>query len=144
MEENNHQEQILLELFDEVHDTIHMLRHMAGQIEAPGKELRAFDTSIESTMADIRIQGSGFKKHKVKRDPMSMGRNRLVTLDCEQSPQRVSRFLTRAEVMRNSASEEYVDHDIGLVEFEAVELGKQVGRGFQPRQAESAAVVQYA
>ena len=30
MEDNNHQEQTLLELFDEVHDTIHMLRHMAG------------------------------------------------------------------------------------------------------------------
>jgi len=39
MEENNHQEQILLELFDEVHDTIHMLRHMAGHYLEKAEDL---------------------------------------------------------------------------------------------------------
>ena len=43
MEDNNHQEQTLLELFDEVHDTIHMLRHMAGHYLEKAEELEMME-----------------------------------------------------------------------------------------------------
>lgn len=37
--EKQEQDQILLELFDEVHDTVHMLRHMAGHYLEKAEDL---------------------------------------------------------------------------------------------------------
>ena len=68
--EKHEQEQILLELFDEVHDTVHILRHMAGHYLEKAEDLEMnLASAVRLQLVDL---GSMRDRHSDVADVVSL------------------------------------------------------------------------